>query len=251
MISSPGPRDNFTHWYILYIPLINFKLKNTPRITTRSRNQKSQGVHDTPLTPRMGEDEKALLETIQKIVKDELASHQMVIKEMINDNIKVTNDCLDRILQDVTDLKQSLEFTQEQMKEEINKIKKDLKDLDKNINEVQQDLLDPKYVSSKLIESEDWSRRNKLRIDEIDEEPNETWDKCGSRVQELIEVNLGITDTIEFERCHRISAQTNSSKNQNRSRTIICKVTKFKDKQKILKSAKCLKDTGIFIYRFL
>ena len=58
----------------------------------------------------------------------------------------------------------------------------------------------------------------------------------------------GLTDTIEFERCHRISAQTNSSKNQNHSQTIICKVTKFKDKQKILKSAKCLKDTGIFIY---
>ena len=198
-------------------------------MTTRSRNQKSQGVRDTPLTPRMGEEEKALLETIRKIVKDELASHQLAIKEMINDNIKVTNDRLDRISQDVTDLKQSLEFTQEQMKEEINKIKKDLKDLDKNINEVQQDLLDPKYLSSRLIELEDRSRRNNLRIDGIDEKPNETWDECEAGVQELIEVNLGITDTIEFERCHRISAQTNSSKNQNRSRAIICKVTKFKD----------------------
>ena len=97
-------------------------------MTSRSRNQKSQGVRDTPLTPRMGEEEKALLETIRKIVKDELASHQLAIKEMINDNIKVTNDRLDRISQDVTHLKQSLEFTQEQMKEEINKIKKDLKD---------------------------------------------------------------------------------------------------------------------------
>ena len=74
-------------------------------MTTRSRNQKSQGVHDTPLTPRMGEDEKALLETIRKIVKDELASHQLAIKEIINDNIKVTNDRLDKISQDVTDLK--------------------------------------------------------------------------------------------------------------------------------------------------
>ena len=53
-----------------------------------------------------------------------------------------------RISQDVTELKQSLEYTQEQMKEEINKIKKDLKDF-------QEDLLDPKYVSLKLIELED------------------------------------------------------------------------------------------------
>ena len=200
-------------------------------MTTRSRNQKSQGVHDTPLTPRMGEDEKALLETIRKIVKDELASHQLAIKEMIN-NIKVTNDCLGKILQDVTGLKHSLEFMQE-MKKEIDKIKKDLKELDRNINQVQQDFLDPKYVSSKLIGLEDRSRRNNLRIDGIDEKPNKMWDECEARVQELIEVNLGITDTIESERCHQISAQTNSSKNQNRSQTIICKVAKFKNKQKI------------------
>ena len=90
-------------------------------MTTRSRNKKSQGVNDTPLILRMGEDEKALLETIQKIVKDEVASHQLAIKEMVNGNIKVTNDCLDKISQDVTDLKESLEFTQEQMKEEISR----------------------------------------------------------------------------------------------------------------------------------
>ena len=77
------------------------------------------------------------------------------INYMLNDNIKVTNDRLDKISQDVTDLKQSLEFIPDQMKEEINKIKKDIKELDKSINEVQQDLLDPNYVSSKLIELED------------------------------------------------------------------------------------------------
>ena len=58
------------------------KLKSTQRMTTKSRNKKSQRVDDTPLTPRTGEDEKALLETIRKIVKDELASHQLAIKEM-------------------------------------------------------------------------------------------------------------------------------------------------------------------------
>ena len=167
-------------------------------MTTASRNQKSQIVRDTPLTPRTGGDEKALLETIRKIVKDVLASHQMAIKEVINDNIKVTIDRLGTMSQDVTDLKL---FTQEQLKEEVNKINKDLKDLDKNINEIQQHLLDPKYVSSKLIEFQDRSRRNNLRIDEMDEKPNKTWDECEAHVQELIEVNLGITDNIEFEIC--------------------------------------------------
>ena len=107
-------------------------------------------------------------------MKDELASHQLAILETINDNIKFTKDCLDKISQDVTDLKQCLEFTQDQMNDKINKIMKDLKELDKNINEVQQDLLDPNYISSKFKELEDQSRRNNLHIDGIDEKLNET-----------------------------------------------------------------------------
>ena len=55
---------------------------------------------------------------------------------MINDNIKVTNDRSEKISQDVTDLKQSLEFTQDQMKKKKSKITKGLKELDKIINEV-------------------------------------------------------------------------------------------------------------------
>ena len=55
-----------------------------------------------------------------------------------------------------------------QIKEEINKIMKDLKGLEKNINEVQQDLLDSNYVSSKFIELEDKSRQNNVRIDGIE-----------------------------------------------------------------------------------
>ena len=61
-------------------------------------------------------------------------------------------------------------------------------------------------------------------------------------------MNFGMTDTTEFERCQQIPAQTNSSNKQNHPQTIICKVTKFKDKKKILKYAKCLKDMRIFIY---
>ena len=55
----------------------------------------------------------------------------------------------------VVDFKQSLEFTQDQMKDEISDIKKELKKLDRNIKEVEDDLLDPHYFSIKLIELED------------------------------------------------------------------------------------------------
>ena len=70
---------------LIFVTMVNKaqssrKLKSTPRLTTRSRNKKSQGVHGTRLRPATGKDEKALLETIQKIVKNELACHQLAIK---------------------------------------------------------------------------------------------------------------------------------------------------------------------------
>ena len=74
---------------------------------------------------------------------------------MINANVKNTNDRLDNISKVVADLKQSLEFTQDQMKDDISDIKKELKRLDRNIKEVEDDLLDPHYFSLKLIELED------------------------------------------------------------------------------------------------
>ena len=53
----------------------------------------------------------------------------------------------------------------------------------------------------------------------------------------------GITDDVEYRRCHRIFKQSN----RNRPQTVICKATKYKNKQKILKNARYLKDTVIYI----
>ena len=78
----------------------------------------------------MEEDEKALVETIRKIVKEDLAAHE-VIKQMIHANIKNTNDRLDNIPKEVAHLKESLEFRQDKMKDDISGIKKELKELDK------------------------------------------------------------------------------------------------------------------------
>ena len=72
-------------------------------------------------------------ETIRKVVKEELAFHEIVMKEIISANIKNTNDRLDNILKEILDLKESLEFTQDQMKDDISKIKKEVKKLDKDI----------------------------------------------------------------------------------------------------------------------
>ena len=83
-----------------------------------------------------------------------------------------------------------------------------------------------------------------MRIDGIEETPNENWGDCGTKIQELIKSKLKINEHIEIDRCHRLLEK----KHQNRSCTIICRITKFKEKQEILKNAKLLKNTGVFIY---
>ena len=86
-----------------------------------------------------------------------------------------------------------------------------------------------------------------MRIDGIEETPSETWKDCEIKMEELIKNNIEMNEYIEIDRCHGLSKK----KNQNRPRTIICRITKFKEKQEILKNAKHLKNTGIFIYEDL
>ena len=81
-------------------------------------------------------------------------------------------------------------------------------------------------------------------IDCIEETPNETWEDCEIKIKELIKSKLKINEHIEIDCCHRLLKK----KNQNRPRTIICCIVKFKEKQKKLKTAKLLENNGIFIY---
>ena len=55
-------------------------------------------------------------------------------------------------------------------------------------------MLDPDYVMEKLIELEDTSRRNNLRIDGISEVSHETWEMCEDSVKDLIKTKLEIMD---------------------------------------------------------
>ena len=65
------------------------------------------------------------------------------------------------------------------------------------------------------MELEDRPTRNNLRIDGIQETPNETCEDCKIKIQELIKNKMKINEHIEIDRCHRLS-----KKKQNRARTI-------------------------------
>ena len=95
------------------------------------------------------------------------------------------------------------------------------------------DLLDPNEVSKKLIELEDRSRRNNLHFDGLTKDPNETWDDCERKVQDVLLNKLTIEGNMEIDRCHCFGKCRGS-----RSRTIVCRFLHFKDKKN---SSECKK----------
>ena len=204
-------------------------------------------THDqsTPCSSATNFNDEEFLEMIRKIVKEEIKNHEEKVGEIIKAQLENTNNRRDRISQDVVDMTKSLEFTQEQLVEELAKLKNDVGKIQTDMKYIEDNLLDPEYVKGKLIELEDRSRRNNLRINGVEETPNETWDICEGKVQDIVKNKLGITAEIEFDRCHRTGKFT---KNQAKRRTIVCRLLRFKDKEKFLQNSKKLKNTSTFIY---
>ena len=103
-------------------------------------------------------------------------------------------------------------------------------------------------IRNKLAQLEDRSRRNKIRIDGIAKEPEETWGECERNLQRLLSEKLDTNDAV-IERAHRVKAYSPKKKsNQNlRPRTVVCKLLSFVGKAKILKNSHRLKGTIYYV----
>ena len=172
------------------------KLKSPPKKGLRSSSRNMNDNQATPTTSGTNEDEKSFKETAKKIlsernnegeplfdiirniVREEFKIHESNIKELINSNVNKTTERLDKLSAEIVDLTASLEFTQKKIDEELFQVKKEIKNLKTEVKAIEDDLLNADEVSAKLVELEDRSRRNNLRIDGIKEEPNETWEAC-------------------------------------------------------------------------
>ena len=71
--------------------------------------------------------------------------------------------------------------------------------------------IDPEYAEQKLIDLEDRSRRNNLRVDGILETPGETWEDCEEKLQQVFQEKLGLECPIEIKREHRTSSRQNNT----------------------------------------
>ncbi|KAJ8385857.1 hypothetical protein AAFF_G00179230 [Aldrovandia affinis] len=93
----------------------------------------------------------------------------------------------------------------------------------------------------KLDYLEGQSRRNNIVIDGIQESGNESWAQSEEKVRKLLSDKLKLTG-IEFERVHRTGRSTGE-----RTRPIVAKFFRYKDKVRVMEKAKDLKGTNVYI----
>ena len=88
----------------------------------------------------------------------------------------------------------------------VDEVNKKLEDIDSRVEEVKLDEIIEDFVTKtkkKLVDLEDSSRRNNLRVDGFQEEANESWEESESIVKDFVKEWLGIEEDILIERAHR------------------------------------------------
>ena len=99
-------------------------------------------------------------------------------------------------------------------------------------------------IENKLVDLEDRSRRNNLRINGKKEGKNETWEECEERVNCFLEEKLDMdASEIWIEHAHRVD-----EKKRGQERQIVVQFNSYKIKLDILRNRKKLKGTNFSIF---
>ena len=122
---------------------------------------------------------------------------------------------------DVEELKESLSVNQNDIDQRFSNINEKVQSLEKVLSSTKEDVSviqtkEPTWtleICRKLVDLEDKSRRNNLRILGIKEDPQESWEECENKIYDLLEEKLEIeTSNITIERAHHVGEKLNNKK---------------------------------------
>ena len=175
--------------------------------------------------------------------------------QMHQAHVSATNSTVDKFLnkmtQDVTELKTSLQFTRDDIADLMSSMAEltrkpsaeDVKPvMTRQVKNIEGDL---RSLANQADYLDNYSRRNCIRIDGIQDSPNEDWKITQAKVREILKKKMSLDDAkIEIEKAHRIGKPDTNRPNQ---RPTIVKLLRFKDFEEIIQNAKSLKGSNLFI----
>ena len=167
------------------------------------------------------------------------------ISEMVDANNKLTNQKLEKLsaeipsnsdsvkilLQKTKDLEESLTVNQDLIDVRIKSIDEEIKEIKKIVDNNRAE------IKEQLRIQEDRSRRNNFRFDGIPETENE-WEGTETKLRKFLYDELDITEELYIERAHHVARNESSKEASNdlaKLRTIIAKLSDYKEKEEIMK----------------
>ena len=179
-------------------------------------------------------------------LREMLQMQERMFKNMFESVLSSVNTRIDKVVKSVAELKASLEYSQQDID--------DLKEAADAIDEMEEELDDIQAglhkQEEKLVYLENQSRRNNVRIDRIPEQHNETWLNTETKVKEVLQEKLNLSFEPMIERAHRTGARPRSGAADGintRPRTIVCRLLDWRQKDDILRAARRIKPSGIFV----
>lgn len=183
------------------------------------------------------------------MIKTLLESQERAYKSAMDVVVKQMNDRIMKLESTVADLTTSLQFSQR----EIDDLKSTIKehDKEKQVTNVKIDQQVAAINSSKSeIETleercnymEDYSRRSNIRITGVEERSGgETWEQTAATVLSLLDDKMQLPG-LELERAHRVGQRRDA-----RPRPIVARFSRYSDREAVMRSARKLKGTNIYI----
>lgn len=182
-------------------------------------------------------------------MKAMLESQERAYKLAIDIVVKQMTDQISKLQGTVSDLTASLQFTQREvddLKSTVKAYEKDKKETNVKINNLNEQLESEnkkiKEMEEKQNKQEDYSRRKNVRITGVAERGgNETWEQSAAAVTAMLEDKMDLPGLV-LERAHRVGTHRDS-----RPRTIIARFSRYCDREAVLRGARRLKGTNIFV----
>ena len=182
-----------------------------------------------------------LYDAHEKSVSNMIEKNSKMFNERLNNlsqEIKTNYDSIKQLKDNTRDLEESLTVNQDLVEEKLNTLKSQMRSIQNEVSENKAEL------KEQLRIQEDRSRRNKIRVDGIEEDENETWVNTENKLRSFLYDELEITDELYIERADRVRRREGVRFNSNNTpRTIAAKLLDYKEKEEVMRRRYKLKDT--------
>lgn len=223
----------------------------SPKKGKKSKEEDLQLTANTlsPKRGRKGKDEdfvtlsqvREMLEQQRLFYKEMLVQQEQNFKSFLTIVMDTNNKRLDGMGREISELRESLHYTQKDVDELLAKEKTTTT----RLSEVDSDLsVVAKNISSflpKLDYLDIQVRKNNIMIDGIPESEKENGAESEEKVRQIFAEKLKLSG-MEFERIHRTG-----NSNGDRVRPIVARFVSYKDKVRVMECAKNLKGTNVYI----